>query len=149
MRPLAPLLVALLGSCSFAISRPDQDNYEVDAASVGGSALAQGLADRLNLRVKTTELAFPRSDRAEMYELIGEGFTIDLVPLPDNRCDTKASLQSTYKDQRFRADLVFTDRSSAAKESTRHALLSHVQNMHLPITEFEECSLVEAGGEKE
>ena len=147
MRSLGPLLVAVVGACSLAVSRPDQDNYEIDTTGVGGQALAQRLADRMNVRVETTDLTFPDSDRAEMYELTGDGFTIDLVPLPDDRCNTKASRHSTYKDQRFRADLVFTDPSPAAKGRSRHWLLSHVRDMQLPIAALQDCPLVKRAAE--
>lgn len=121
------------------MNRPEQDNYLVDAKGIGGEVLARELASRLKAEISTTTLTLPDSDRAEMFRLDGQGFSLILMPLPDDRCNTKASFHSTYNDQQLRIDLIYNSLSAEDRAELKRALQAVADKLHAHMQPFEEC----------
>lgn len=121
------------------VTRPEQDNFLVDASRTGGATLARELASSLRAILTTSELAFPDSDKVQMFSLRGDGFTLDLSPLPDDRCNPHASRHSTYYEQMFRADLVYNKTRQSDKDSIKKRFIAGVQILRVPIAPFSEC----------
>lgn len=142
MRNSLILLVGLsvvqsVAGCS--LTRPDQENYLVDASGIGGAALARELSSRLGTNLKATQITLPDSDPAKVYRLDGRGFTLVFAPLPDDRCNPNASYHSTYKEQQFGIDLVYTTSSSATREAAKRKLLAALEKLRVPVEKFSEC----------
>ena len=129
--------IKCLAGCS--LTRPDQDNYLVDASGIGGAALARELSSSLGASLDTTKIALPDSDPAEDYSLDGRGFILGVSPVPDDRCNPNASYRSTYKEQRFRVDLVYTASSPAKREVAKRRLLATLKKLRVPVEKFSEC----------
>ena len=131
------LIAQSLIGCS--LSRPDQDNFLVDASGIGGTTLSRELSSKLQTRVSTTQLTLPDSEKAEMYWLDGNGFTLTIMPLPDDRCNPNANDYITYNEQQFGVDLVYTTSSRAIREKTKRQFLRVLRDARIPVKEFKDC----------
>jgi hypothetical protein len=127
------------GLMACSLQRANQDNFLVDASNIGGAALARELSTGLKTSLSTTERALPDSDRAKIFWLDGQDFMLVLTPLPDDRCNPKASFHSTYKEQMFRLDLVYESSSPTASEKVKESLLGLAAKLRIPIMKFTEC----------
>lgn len=124
-------------ACS--LQRADQDNFLVDASNIGGVALARELSTGLKTKLSTTAFALPDSDKAEIFRLDGQDFMLILTPLPDDRCNPMASHHSTYKEQKFRLDLVYESSSPTANAKVKERLLGLATKLRIPMMKFTEC----------
>lgn len=131
------LVCLILLGCN--VSRPDQDNFLVDAKGIGGEVLAREFASDLKASLTTTTLSLPDSDQTKVFRLDGQDFTVILMPLPDDRCNPEASFHSTYHDQQFRIDLIYGGSPAGLREELKRKLESVAARLHTNIEKFEEC----------
>lgn len=130
---------ALLALTSCAPRKIAQDNYLIDASNLGGSNLAQSLATRLNTSLDSEDVTLPAADKYTLYRLDGEGFTLILNPLPDDRCNPNASIHSTFHEEEYQADLVYRTRSPSKRAAMRIALFNATNALGVPIEKFKNC----------
>jgi len=60
------------------------------------------------------------------------------VPVPDDRCNPNARLNSTFDDGEYRIDLVYRSKSQPDRTSAKNALIKAAHDDGL-ITDFKEC----------
>jgi len=131
------LLVGFLTACTLR-SIP-QENFLIDANAIGGAALANGLSTTLNAHLSFTNSKLPDSDEARIFRLDGQNYFLILTPLPDDRCNPQANSHSTYKENQFRADLVYESESKQQRSIAKQNVIKAFRKLNVPISKFQEC----------
>ena len=134
---LAIALTAELVGCQY--QRPDQDNFLVDARTIGGMGLARELSSHMNAKLTTGVYSPPNSDSAQMFRLDGEDFMLVVTPVADDRCDPK-KFRDTFTEKEFRLDLVYKSEDSESKKEIKHRLLGIIEKLPVRVQQFKECS---------
>src|SRR4051812_26387171 len=106
MRALVPLtLVGIVAACQ--LKTPEQDHFTLRAGNQGIRAFVTALERRLGTTAGVTDLHRPESDATQMFELNAGGVAVKVVPVPDDRCDSNASMHSTYRQGEYRIDVIY------------------------------------------
>lgn len=74
-----------------------------------------------------------------MFEISGQGVTIVVDPIPDDRCNPNAPMHSTYKQGEYRIDLVFETNSNEQRKTAKQLLLKSITDAGLAAVPFKEC----------
>ena len=128
----------LLSACS--VTRPDQDNFEIDARKGNIETFVSNLSRNLDLSVSKSPLDIPDSDPAIMYELGGGGISIIVQSQADDRCIAKASPHTTYDQERYYVDLVYYTSAPSDRAHAKQQVLSAAKAAGVPIQVFKECN---------
>jgi hypothetical protein len=129
--------MSLMCACSQSITRPDQDNFMLQAGRSGiqpfVAALEHGLATSADSRkINATEEVL-------MFWLRGSSATVVVAPVPDNRCNSNGPRIPTYNDHEYRIDLVYESKSQASREAAKRVVTESAREVGQTLTPFREC----------
>jgi hypothetical protein len=138
MRALAALtLSALLVGCS--VTRPDQDNFEIDASKGSIESFVSAVSQNLDASVSRSRLDIPDSDPGIMYEISGHGVSVIIQSQGDDRCIPQGVRHTTYDQRRYYVDLVYRTSSASKRAQAKQQLVAAAKTTALPIQVFKEC----------
>ena len=74
-----------------------------------------------------------------MLEISGQGVTIMVVPVPDDRCNPNAPMHSTYKQREYRIDVVYQTSSTEKREAAKQTVIGSAKEAGQRLVPFKEC----------
>jgi len=128
----------VLAACS--LTRPDQDNFEIDASKANIEGFVSVASKNLDASVSKSPLNIPDSDPAVMYELSGRGISIIIQSQADDRCNPNASRHATYNQKRYYLDLVYYTSEQSQRALAKEQLLRAAKMAGVAIQVFKECN---------
>jgi hypothetical protein len=132
------LSIALVG-CSVTVTRPDQDNFEIDASNRDIEGFIRALSTKLETSADRTAVNFHDADPGELFRLDSKGITIIIESLPDDRCNPNAPMHTTYNRRRYAADLVYRTSSQPIRAHAKQTLIDSAREARVAIQPFKEC----------
>jgi hypothetical protein len=121
------------------LTRPDQDNFEIDGSKGSIEQFVRTLSSNLDASLYKQDIKFPDADPSVQFELDAQNITVVISATPDDRCNPNAPWHATFKEGRYRADLVYRTSSKPIRVDARQKLIKSARQTGLPIQTFKEC----------
>jgi len=128
----------VLAACS--LTRPDQDNFEIDASRGSIESFVSNASKNLNASASKSRLDIPDSDPGIMYELGGRGISVIVQSQADDRCNPNASRHTTHNQKRYYVDLVYYTSEPSQRAQAKEQLLRAAKMAGVAIQVFKECN---------
>ena len=131
------VLSLLLAGCS--ITRPDQDNFEIDASKGNIETFVAALSKTLQTSPERTIVSVHEADPGEMFTFKSRDAVVVVQSQPDERCNPNAPMHITYKQRRYDVDLVYRTSSEAKRLQAKQRLIGAAKVAEIPIQMSQGC----------
>lgn len=136
---ILPFVVpALLSGCD--LTRPDQDNYILDAKGGGGvRGFVKVLSADFSASPNEGFVSMSKAGPTSLFTLHAHDVLIAVDPLADDRCNPNAPTQATYDSQQYIVDLVYRTKSQSLRDAAKRKLIAAAAKAGTPLSKFTEC----------
>lgn len=135
---ILPFVVLALSGCD--LSRPDQDNYILDAKGGGGvRGFVKVLSADFSASPNEGFVSVSKTGSTSLFTLHAHDVLIAVDPLADDRCNPNAPTQATYDSQQYMVDLVYRTKSQSLRDAAKRKLIAAAAKAGTPLSKFTEC----------
>jgi hypothetical protein len=139
-RAVLGVLAATVALSSCRLTHPDQENYIFDGGQSRLSNFVRSVEKQFNSRAKRTDFVTADNERNVLYELTSPKGDVDIISLPDDRCNPNASTHLTFNEQLYEVDLVFKTSDAAERRAATVALLRSARDAGGNLQPLEDCN---------
>jgi len=132
-------MMGLMCACSQSVTRPDQDNFTLQAGRSGIQPFVAALEHGLATSAESQKINPPGTAEVLMFWLRGSRATVVVAPVPDDRCRSHATRIPTYNDHEYRIDLVYESKSQASREAAKRLVTDSAKAAGQTLNPFREC----------
>ena len=126
-----------LGGCQ--MTRPVQDNFELDAGNTGIEPFLKVASSSLGASAVRSDLQSFDADPSVMFTITGDGFTIIIQSMGDHRCLAEGNRHTTYRESKYYVDLVYRTSDKPQRDRIRQSLFDSASKVHQSLKKFAEC----------
>jgi len=132
-------MVAMVATSSCRLTRPDQENYALDGQSVPVQNFVNALQSNFQATVRRDTFTTPVNEQMERYSVIGGLAHVTVISLGDDRCNPNAPVHTTFRQEQYEVDLIFTSQSVSEREAARKTLLRSAEQVGAKMEKLREC----------